>query len=180
MAQELEWSRKSDFELHPAGEWRAQFVEWERDVHEKFGVQVKLTFDTEVLMDDNRPYRISTWCKPSLHPKGKVYKLLQALGNDPDEISDEQLRTFTLDDYIGGRCRLAIVHEKKKDSDDVTHKINGFLPYKKAPVKTANWDEEPESGGDKAAQQQPAKEPATAGKSNAKGKKTQANWDDED
>ncbi|HEU4753905.1 MAG TPA: hypothetical protein VFU47_12425, partial [Armatimonadota bacterium] len=57
--------------------------------------------------------------------------------------------------------------------------ITGFLPYKKAPVRTVaafNDDEEPETSGDKAAQKEPKKEPVAAG---AKASK-KPSFDDDD
>ena len=173
----LEWSKGSERELHPAGEWRAQFVEWKEDKHQSFGIQVKLTFDTECLMEDGQPFRISTWAKPSLHPKGKVAKMLAALGVDVEAISDEDLKKFTLDDYCSQKLRIVVTHEPKKDSDELADRITGFLPFKKPGVRTAvNFgDDTPETSGDKAAQAEPAKEPVAAATGAAK-----PDWNDED
>lgn len=123
----MEWKRSSR-EPHPAGTWRAQFVEWTEEKHETFGVQVKLTFDTEVLMKDGKPFRISTWTKPSLHKKGKVAKLLGAFGIDAEKIPDSELKTFTLDDYCGRKLKVVIEHEI--DEGDVKDRIVSFQPFK--------------------------------------------------
>ena len=154
----MEWLRKT-FELHPEGSFRAQFVEWQEDQNEKFGgVQCRLTFDTEALMSDGRPYRISTWSKPSLHPRSRVSKFLKAIGVDPDTISDDELKTFTMDDYIGRKLKLVIIHETSEEGTE-RHKIASFSPLKAAKV--------PEANGDKA-----------VGK--AEKATTAINWDEED
>jgi hypothetical protein len=174
MSDELEWTLKPDYELHPAGEWRAQFVGWEKDTHEKFGIQVKLTFQTEVLDSDGKHREISTWGKPSLAPKSKVALLMMALKPDfdPKKLTEAELRQFSrvLDDMCGEKLRLQIAHEPKKDAkDEFVDRIKAFLPYRKAAVKTGGFDDDAaESTGDKAAQTQPKQEPVAAGKSSGK------------
>lgn len=180
----VEFTRGSDFELHPAGEVKAQFVEWAEDKHEQFGIQVKLTFDTARPMEDGRPFRISTWAKPSLHKKSKISKMMAAFGLDTEKLTEDEVKNFDLDEYIGKRLRLVITHEPKKDSKDLTHRITAFLPYRQAEVKTvaafADDDETPETSGDRKAQREPKPEPAAAAATSGKRKQTKADWDEED
>lgn len=196
----MEFTRKPDYELHPAGEWRAQFVAWEEDKHEKFGIQCKLSFDTEVLDDEGKSRRISTWTKPSLHPKGRVAKLLAAIGIDVDAIPDEDLKInpqtgkpkFTLDDYIGSKLRLMIAHEPKKDTPtEFVDRITAFLPFKKGQVRTsASFGEEPDAPAAPATEApNGAAKPAASAKSATKTAPATAaaapaatapNWEEED
>ena len=154
----MDWKRTSR-EPHPAGVWRAQFVEWKEEKHETFGVQVKLTFDTEVLMADGKPFRISTWTKPSLHKKGKVFKLLAAFGVDAEKIPDEDLKTFTLDDYCGRKLKVVIEHQI--DEGDVKDRIVSFQPFKATGVQVNTAFAEEDAAA-------PAPPAASNGKSNGK------------
>jgi len=142
--QEFEWSLKGEYELHPAGEWKAVFTKWERDEHEKFGVQAKLTFETEVVDDDGERRKMTCWAKPSLHPKSKIAKLLAALGHNPQQWTEEQVKSFSLTKLVGSKVRIVVAHEKKKDggADEYVDRITSFLPFKKAAVKTAAFEDE--------------------------------------
>lgn len=133
------FTRKPEYVPHPPGEWRAVFVSCEADNHKEYGKQAKLTFETEVENEEGEPRKMTTWTKPSLHPKGKIYLLLTgAFGIDPDkDISDEELKSGTfINRFIGQRLRLQIANVAKENEKDVlTDKITGFVPYKKAEVK---------------------------------------------
>jgi len=140
----MEWSRKSDFELHPEGLWRMQFVDWKEEISEQWGQQARLSFDTECKMKDGQPYRVSVWGKPSLHPKSKVAGFLKALGIDAAEVDVD---TFTLDDFIGQKLRGLIKHYEGQDGS-TKQKIADFLPYRQTAGETAKgvpdpkWDDE--------------------------------------
>lgn len=128
----MEWTRTT-FTPHPEGVFKAQFVSWEEDNGGQYGQQVKLTFDTEEMMEDGRPFRISVWTKPSLHEKGRVAKLLKAYGEDAEEIDVE---TFDLDEYIGRKCQVIIEHYRGQDGSTKA-KIANFLPAKKGKPEAA-------------------------------------------
>lgn len=138
----MEFTRKSEYELHPAGEFRAQFVEWKEETSDKFGTQVRMSFHTEALDSKGKNHEISVWGKPSLHPKSMVAKLLRALGTDPDSIPDEALKNFSLDNWCGQKLRLAIEHYIPQTGGDEKAKVASFLPYEAANVaRDPKWDE---------------------------------------
>lgn len=145
--QTMEFTRKGDYVPHPAGEWRAQLIEWGPDNHQEFGLQCKIVFQTEVADEKGEARKITVWCKPSLHPKGKIFAMLGAMGVDPNAIPEEQLKAFSLDPYVGKRLRLSITNEPKESDPKVTvDRVKAFLPYAKAAVKTAaGFDDEPEA-----------------------------------
>lgn len=140
------------FTPHPEGVFRAVFVNWEEAKSPEDGSdQVKLSFDTEEMMDDGRPFRISKWCKPSLHEKAFLPTLLKALGQDPNTIQDGVEIDEILDPLIGGKCQLVIQHYKGKDGTQKA-KIASCAPlrtrsrvaFAETPPAAAavNWDEE--------------------------------------
>jgi hypothetical protein len=180
---ELEWTRKPAYEMHPAGTWKAQFVEWAPDRHQEFGLQVRLAFETQVEDAEGKPRRMTVWTKPSLHAKGRIFGLLMAFGIDPTkDIADEDLQNFSLDPYVGKKLRLQITHVAKKDAKgnaiagEFTDKITGFLPFKEANVKLSSRFDDAEE-----APAAPATEPAKpkAPKPPAAPAAPEPDWDEE-
>ena len=47
---------------------------------------------------------------------------MKAIGVNPDAISDDELKSFTMDDYIGRKMRLVIINETAEDNTE-RHKI---------------------------------------------------------
>ncbi len=160
--RDMQFTRKSDFELHPEGVFEADFVEWAEEYSETFSKeQIKLTFDSEEEMDDGKPYRISKWVSASLHPKSGMYGFLKAVGIDPDVIDEDTDVAEVLDEIVESprrRMQIVVKHYEGKDKSQ-KHKISDFLPLKKKGKRTA----EPETSGDRAAAAEPAPEPVAAG-----------------
>lgn len=162
----MKFSRALPFEPHPAGIFRAQFTEWKEDKHETYGERVKMAFDTEALMKDGRPFRISVWSSPSFHEKSWVARFLKALGIDPDEFTDEEVEEFTLDDYIGRKVMLVIENETGKDGNERA-KVASIQPIPRRKPQPAPEPDEEEAP--------PAKPAAkTAAKANGAGKPAKA------
>jgi hypothetical protein len=156
---ELGYSR-SDFVPHPAGIWKAVFSAYKGVVHPEYGKQVDLTFKSEAKMDDGQPFSISAWTKPSLHPKGRIAKLLAAQGVDAARFTDEEVKAFSLKAYLNKKVLLVVEHEKKPDGT-VRAKITSILPFKKdAPTGPAA-----------------SSEVAAAGAAAGAGDETEIDWD---
>lgn len=178
----LEFTRKGDRQLHPAGQFKARLIEVKEDNHQEFGKQARLTFETDAEMENGDPFTISTWAKPSLHPKSKITSMLMgAWGFDPAKLTDEEVAKFDLEEFVNKKLQIVVVHAKKEKTDEIGDKITAYLPYKAAEVKRSRkFDEDdaaPETSGDRAAaKEEPQRELAAAGA--PAGKKP--NWGNDD
>lgn len=170
---EIEW-KAGDYEPHPVGVYTAEFAKWEKDEHEEYGLRIRLHFETEPEDEDEDAGHISTWTKPSLHPKGRVRPMLAAMGVDVSQID---VKDFRLSDYLGKRLLLAIEHEPRKDGQGIKASIKSFLPLPKKKKRVAVEDDEAETSGDRAASSKPATEKPKAAAGSAKSKYLE---DDED
>jgi hypothetical protein len=189
------FTRKPEFELHPAGTWKCALVEMNLEHHDKFGEQVKFTLETEVVDEDSgKERRMNFWAKPSLHPKSKVTKMLIAMGVNVEAIPDEDLQPdeegevkFKLTDYLNKRFKIQVAHEPKKDAPkEMRDVITGFLPLKSGGAvatssKYADEDEKPAAAkADKpAAEKKKSEKPAEPEKP-ATGSKWKDDEDDDE
>lgn len=125
---------KSSFEPHPEGVFEGTLVAYE-DAEGQFGPQVCLKFDTSELMSDGRPYRVSYYVKPNLHPKSNAYKAFKAIGIDADEIDPADVEEV-LDQAIerGVKCQLVIKEYQRGDGSAST-KVTDLLAIKKKAAK---------------------------------------------
>jgi hypothetical protein len=151
--------KRSTFEPHPEGPTVGTFVDF-KDEEGKYGPQTRVSFDTEELMEDGRPFRIAYWITEQFNPRSNAYKFLKAMGIDVDNIEDAELEGLDLNDLIGRRCQLIIEHIKRPDAT-ISAKVANLLSLKKRqPPKP-----------------EPAPEPVRA----ATGARSAAKWvDDED
>lgn len=128
--------QRSSFTPHPEGLTIGTFVDHVAETGQ-FGPQTRLSFDTDELMDDGRPFRVVFWITTQINPKSNAYKFLKAMGIDVDGISDEELEALDLDNLLHKRCQLVIEHKKKPDGT-VQAKVANLLPLKaKRPAANA-------------------------------------------
>lgn len=129
----MDWKR-SAFEPHPVGVFAAVLVDWEETSND-YGDQVALKFDSEELMQDGQPYRVTLWVKPILNPKSKAYATLQAFGVPVDTVDPAAIPAI-LDALVerNAPIRLGIKEYTRQDGTKGT-KIDSLYPLKQPAAK---------------------------------------------
>lgn len=127
--------KRTQFEAHPEGLTVGVLVDIQLDEQGKFGTQIRWSFDTQELMQDGRPFRITYWTTPTLNEKSNLSRLLKALGEDPE---DEQWEVESVDDFdclLNRKVQLNIIH--KRDGDTVRARIDTIMPLPRKPKPKA-------------------------------------------
>lgn len=150
---------RKKFELHPAGVTIGQLADIAFDEEGKFGPQIVWKFDTEEVMDDGRPFRVSYWTTPTLNEKSHLYALLKAFGENPEDPKWEVEELSDLDELIGRRVQLDVIH--KKTENGAVSRIDKMMALPKR--RDRGEEEEP-------------RKPAGAGARSSK----DARWDERD
>lgn len=121
--------QRSSFEPHPEGLTIGTLADHTYEPNGTFGPQTRLSFDTEELMDDGRPFRVCYWVTDQFNPKSNLFKFLKAMGVDVDNVTDDELAEMDFPEFLGRKCQLLIEHKKKADGS-ITAKVANLLPIK--------------------------------------------------
>lgn len=155
---EIPWST-GEYEVHPAGIFRAEFTGYESFFDTKFGSEkprLQLQFYTDAETETDEGAQISSWTSPSLTPKCKFPGFLQAIGLDLAEVRAQiKEKKFSLDPYIGAKLRICVEHEPRGDGQGVSAVIKSFQSLKSGsaaeqpaeekptkPSRRAKWEDE--------------------------------------
>jgi hypothetical protein len=117
--------------------------------------KVRLVWQIDALMDDGRPYTVSSRYTASLHEKSRLRADLQSWRGRP--FTAEELAAFDLEKLLGAGCLLNIVHTARNGRSYAD--IVAIMPLPKQTPKLAvsadyirQQDRQPEaSGGSRAA-----------------------------
>ncbi len=120
---------EGEFELFPEDDQEVKFIGFRKETGQ-YGERLMLLFDSvEHFNEQGEPLRIFKWAGATFSSKGFIRPMLTAMGVDVDGIDRS---TFRLANYVGGRLRINVVHEKKQGDDGpyTVAKITGYLKSK--------------------------------------------------
>jgi hypothetical protein len=127
---ELTWN---DFTPHPVGIFRAEFTGFEKpEPHPQYGQRILLHFTTEEKKENGENFTISVFTSISLGPKARVRPMLAAMGVDVTQLN---VKTFKLSEYIGRKLVLVIEHEPRADGMGINAVIKSFQPLRSTKPK---------------------------------------------
>ena len=119
MAITVSASGGGDYTPAPAGVHQAVccdvvdlgLVETEWQGQRKTAHKVRLVWQIDALMDDGRPYTVSSRYTASLHEKSRLRADLQSWRGRP--FTAEELAAFDLEKLLGAGCLLNVVHTQR-------------------------------------------------------------------
>jgi len=169
---------RKKFQIHPECLTELQLVTVELDEEGDYGAQIRWTFDSDELMEDQRPFRITYWTTPTLNEKSNLYRLLKAFGENPEEARWEVEEVAEFDPLIGRRVQANIIHKKRAQRDgtvSVNARIDSVmpLPRKTRPGRDAREAREAAPAAELVLTGAPRRAGTAAGRDAAK-------WDDAD
>jgi hypothetical protein len=163
MAITVSANKGGDYTPAPAGVHQAVccdvvdlgLVETEWQGQRKTVHKVRLVWQIDALMDDGRPYTVSSRYTASLHEKSRLRADLQSWRGRPFTVAE--LAAFDLEKLLGAGCLLNVVHTARADKSYAD--IVAIMPLPKQTPKLAvspdyirQQDRQPEArGGSRAA-----------------------------